>query len=106
MVADACSGRQRRGDARMERIAGVLHGRDVVGLGLDAHGDQARGARLIDAQLTRADLRGAILGPLEIGQGRFIRADLSRANFVNAQLKSANLTGATLDATRGLEGFI
>lgn len=70
-----------------------------------------RGARLIDAQLTRADMRGAMLGPLEIGQGRFVRTDLSRANlrltdlrrafalrarFLEADLSDAKLDGCVL----------
>ena len=46
--------------------------------------------------LTRADLSNARLGPLEVAEGRYIRADLSRATLRGARLDGADLTRARL----------
>ena len=46
--------------------------------------------------LTRADLTGAKLGPLEVGAGRVVRADLTRACLKRADLSGADLTRARL----------
>ena len=57
-----------------------------------------RGAKLAGASFTRSDLRGAKLGPLTIGDGRFVRTDFTRA-----VLRGADLRGAHAHRARFLE---
>ena len=59
---------------------------------------QMSGVRLVGAKLNRADLRRAILDPLMIAEGRFIRSDLSRSC-----LRHADFSGARARKARFLE---
>lgn len=94
-------------------MSGVqMQGSDLTGADFrsaNLAGADLRGAKLAGAQLTRANLQEAKLGPLLVGQDRFVRvdltraslrsADLSRADARRARLLFADLSGARLDDT-------
>jgi uncharacterized protein YjbI with pentapeptide repeats len=66
--------------------------------GCDLRDADLRGAKLAGASFTRADMRGAKLGPLTVGDGRFVRTDFTRA-----VLRGADLRGAHAHRARFLE---
>lgn len=57
----------------------------------------ARGARLTGANLTKADLRGAIFAPLPLSATRQTAASFERTNVRYALAQGADMTGAVLD---------
>ena len=78
-----------------------MQGADLTGAdlrGANLKGADLRGVKLVGALMNRANLRQAILDPLVIGEGRSLRADLSRAC-----LRHADLRGVRARKTRFLE---
>lgn len=61
-----------------------------------APGLQSEGARLSEADLTRAELAGANLRGAHLREARLVSADLTEATLSEAKLLLANLGGATL----------
>jgi uncharacterized protein YjbI with pentapeptide repeats len=63
----------------------------------------ARGIDFSGSNMMRANLQSALLGPLKLSDGRYLKADFSRCNlryadFTGADLRQANFTGADLTA--------
>jgi uncharacterized protein YjbI with pentapeptide repeats len=70
-----------------------LQGADLTGCdfrGANLREADLRGARFTESQLARADLRGAKMGPLALGDNRFVRTDFSRASLRGADLRGAH----------------
>jgi uncharacterized protein YjbI with pentapeptide repeats len=83
----------------MDLRGAALQGADLSGADLreaDLRGADLRGSKLMRALMTRTDLRDAKLGPLEIGEQRFVRTDLSGAILRYADLRGADLRRARL----------
>jgi hypothetical protein len=62
--------------------------------GLDLSGATLAGLRAVDAELPGVCLRGA-----DLGNVRFVRANLANANLEDARLEGADFTGAQLQGT-------